>query len=52
MPGGIVPDCARFDASLAMIARSNSAVGGLVEWSAFGPDVRHPELEALGPEPP
>jgi Uncharacterized protein conserved in bacteria C-term(DUF2220)/Uncharacterized protein conserved in bacteria N-term (DUF3322) len=40
------------DASLASITKSNSAVGGLAEWLAFGTNVRHLEQEALEPQSP
>jgi hypothetical protein len=40
------------DASLGSIARSDSGVGELAEWLAFGPDVRHLEQEALDPKSP
>lgn len=39
------------DASLASIARSDSAIRELAEWLAFGADVRHLEQEALDPIP-
>jgi len=38
------------DASLASIARSDSAMRELAEWLAFGPEVCHLEQEALDPE--
>jgi hypothetical protein len=38
------------DASLASIARADSAVRDLAEWLAFGSDVHHLEQEALDPQ--
>jgi hypothetical protein len=40
------------DASLAAIARSESAVNDLADWLAFGSDARHLEQEALEPRSP
>jgi hypothetical protein len=40
------------DASLASIARSDSTIGDLAEWLAFGADVRHLEQEAIDPASP
>jgi hypothetical protein len=40
------------DASLASIARSDSGIGDLAEWLAFGADVRHLEQEAIDPASP
>jgi hypothetical protein len=40
------------DASLAAIARSESAVNDLAGWLAFGSDVKHLEQEALEPRSP
>jgi hypothetical protein len=40
------------NASLAAIARSESAVSNLADWLAFGKDARHLEQEALEPRSP
>lgn len=40
------------DASLAAIARSESAVNELADWLAFGSDAHHLEQEALEPQSP
>jgi len=40
------------DASLAAIAKSESAVNELADWLAFGSDARHLEQEALEPRSP